>query len=765
MVESTDGAAHDLLDAQVSCRHLIDISPDAVVIHHLDRIILVNDESLRLFEVSNRSELLGRSMLELFPADVRSFARSRFDNVIIEHQQAPLVETTVCRSDGTPAFVQMLAIPVPRSDGSTAVLVALRDISASKRAKAESQRSENQVRMILETAMDGIISIDEQQKIILFNRAAETIFGWKADEVLGRSVETLIPSRFASQHHQSVEQFGRGQIPSRRMSVHRQVLALRSSGEEFPIEASISHTKIDEQRVYTVILRDVTELVHHRRQIEQQSQMLDHVSDAVSVIDAAGRITYWNQAAHELFGWSTSEVLGQDANTLLNRVETRLLSDVLRQTQDRHSWSGELNLTTREGKTITVEHRSTILKNSSGEIEGYLFIDIDITNRKKREQLANRSQRLESIGTLASGIAHDLNNVLTPILMGAKLLSSDRPAANRAGLLDTMVASAQRGAALIQQLLSFAGGVRGEQSPIRIEKLVGETRGLLEHTLPKSIEIRTRVAENCPAVIGDSTELTQILMNLCVNARDAMPDGGTLTIEADQVKLNGTAAPLHPDARPGTYLLVTVADTGMGMSQEVLNRIFDPFFTTKEVGKGTGIGLATVQGIVKSHGGFIIVYSELNQGSKFSIYLPAIPAVEAAKVAGTFAADDLAHGELILLVDDETMIRNMTSAVLELAGYRVFTASDGAAAISCVLEHPNEISVVLMDMMMPGLSGLETLERIRQIESRIQVIACSGLWTNQRESEVMERGATAFLPKPYSDQQLLQLLAQTLKRV
>ena len=764
MIESTDGAALDLLDAQVSCRHLIDISPDAVVIHHMDRIILANDESVRLFGV-DRADLLGRSMLELFPVETRSFVESRFQKVITERQQAPLAETTISCSNGTRAFVEMLAIPIPRPDGSTAVLVALRDISASKRVEAESQRSENQVKMILETAMDGIISIDEQQNIILFNRAAETIFGWKADQVLGRPVNILIPNRFVAQHQHSVEQFGRGAIPSRRMSVQRSVLALRSSGEEFPIEASISHTKIENRRIYTVILRDVSELVHHRQQIEQQSQMLDHVSDAVSVIDPSGRITYWNQAAHTLFGWSSEEVLGQDANTLLNRVEPKLLSDVLRETQDRNSWSGELNLTTREGKTITVEHRSTILKSTSGEIEGYLFIDIDITNRKKREQLANRSQRLESIGTLASGIAHDLNNVLTPILMGARLLSSDRPAANRQGLLDTMVASARRGAALIQQLLSFAGGVRGEQSPIRIEKLVSETRGLLEHTLPKSIEIRTCVAKDCPAVIGDSTELAQILMNLCVNARDAMPEGGTLTIEANQITLNGTAAPLHPDARPGSYLLVSVSDTGMGMSQDVLNRIFDPFFTTKEIGKGTGLGLATVQGIVKSHGGFIIVYSELNQGSKFSIYLPAIQAVEPTKVSADIDEDEMAHGEMILLVDDEELIRNMTSAMLELAGYRVQTASDGASAVSCILEHPNEISAVLLDMMMPGLSGLETLVRIRQIEPRIKVIACSGLWTNQRESEVMERGAAAFLPKPYSDQQLLHLLSQTLKRV
>ena len=620
-----------------------------------------------------------------------------------------------------------------------------------------------QIRNIIDTAMDGIVSMNAEQKIVLFNTAAEAIFGWRADQVLGRPIEMLIPSRFRSSHPHDVEQFGGGASQNRHMGTQRTVMALRASGEEFPIEGSISKATINEQKIYTVIVRDVTEAVRYRQQIEQQSQMLDQVSDAVSVVDLQGRITYWNQAASRLYGWAADEVLGRNAHEVLYRGDPEELRAKLREVNARGSWAGELTKVCRTGKSITVEHRRTVLQDEAGATKGYLCIDIDITDRKQRERVSHRSQRLESIGTLTGGIAHDLNNVLTPILMGAKLLASGRAAGNRQGLLDTMVASAQRGADLIKQLLAFAGGIRGERSPVRLDQLISETRGLLEHTLPKSIQIETQVDADCPPVLGDATELSQILMNLSINARDAMPDAGTLTIEATCALLNGNASQLHPDAHPGRYVLLKVSDTGSGMTPEVLDRIFDPFFTTKEVGKGTGLGLATVQGIVKSHGGFINVYSEPGFGSMFSIYLPAVAKAESTADGSSEAIAESGYGQTVLLVDDEIFILQMTVAALEASGYRVLTARDGAAAIAMFSQHRDEVSAVLLDMMMPGLDGLQTLDQLRRIDPEVVVIACSGLRTSQRETEVLERGAKAFLPKPYSEADLLKMLSQVLK--
>lgn len=628
---------------------------------------------------------------------------------------------------------------------------------------AHPQRTASVLWDIIDTAMDGIISLDENQNIVLFNAAAEQIFGYRAEEVMGRSVSILLPERYREPHRELVEAFGRGKIQHRRMGPQRTVMALRSNGEEFPIEASISHTVAEGGPIFTVILRDVSESVQFRARIQEQHQMLDQVSEAIKAVDLDGRITYWNRAAERLFGWTSAEALGKNAFELLYRDDPDVLTEIRRAMEEGRSWVGELLKETRSGKPVLVEHRQTPLRDDAQQVRGYICLNIDISDRRKRERAERRSQRLESIGTLAGGIAHDLNNVLTPILMGAKLLASGRAAANREGLLQTMVASAERGSALIRQLLTFAGGVQGDRTPQRIDELIGETRGMIDHILPKSIRIETSVPPGLPAVVGDATELTQVLMNLCINARDAMPEGGVLTIEAESVFLNGTSKRMHPDARPGEYVCIKVTDTGVGMTPEVLDRIFDPFFTTKEVGRGTGLGLATVQGIVKGHGGFITVYSEPGLGSKFSIFLPATSTGADRASVSSSAAGSVGQNRTVLLVDDEEAILQMTSAALEDAGYRVLSAKDGTEAIRTFSAHRKDVAAVVLDMMMPNVDGLQVLDELRRIDPDVNVIVCSGLQTKEREQEARLRGAKAFLAKPYSDEHLRQALSDVLQ--
>lgn len=745
--------------SNITGEQLVGYHLDPTLLLQFDSVSCVNRECLTLLGAADRSELIGKSIFDLIsPTGHDQFADHQ-QRAVESSSRLPLFPVTICRLDGSPVRIHCSMTGLSCLDRNPSTLVQLRGNSSEQQSIADHQGCEIPLRTILETAMDGIISMNEEQEIVLFNSTAESIFGWRAEQVLGQPVDVLLPERFREDHHWLVAQFGSGAIERRRMGEQRKVAALRASGEEFPIEASISKSDVNGKRFYTVILRDVSDAVRDRQQIEQQSQILDQVSDAVSVLGLDGRILYWNQAAVRLFGWSADEAIGRNERHLLYRGDVQSYFKMQRETIAEGFWAGEMPKIDRSGKLLNVEHRRTVLRDPSGAPKGYLCMNIDITDRKKRERAALRSQRLESIGTLAGGIAHDLNNVLTPILMGAKLLTSGRNLKNTDVVLQTIVASAQRGAELVKQVLAFAGGNRKENSAVNVGLLVAETRGLMEHTLPKSIQIRTSVAEDCPQILGDPTEISQILMNLCINARDAMADGGQLTIEAEPARITENALQIDPMARPGNYVLLKVIDTGCGMTPDVLDRIFYPFFTTKEVGKGTGLGLATVQGIVKVHEGFINVYSEPGQGTAFYVYLPAFNTTSGPSEEPPKPDQVLGTGMTVLLVDDEPFILQMTSAALQGNGFEVVTANNGVAAVSVFAQRHENIDVVLLDMMMPGMDGLKVLDELRRIHSDAVVIACNGLRTTQREEEALKRGAKAFLTKPYSEEGLLQVLS------
>jgi nitrogen-specific signal transduction histidine kinase/CheY-like chemotaxis protein len=386
----------------------------------------------------------------------------------------------------------------------------------------------------------------------------------------------------------------------------------------------------------------------------------------------------------------------------------------------------------------------------------------DVTDRKRLEARLSRAQRLESIGTLAGGIAHDLNNVLTPILMALKLLDKERPDAQRRELLQTAQASAERGAEMVRQLLSFAGGVEGPREPLHLKPLIREVQGLMTHTLPKSVRINVNLPTELWLVAGDQTQLAQVLLNLCVNARDAMPQGGTLTLSAANTTVTEEQARLNDGARAGPHVVLTVTDTGVGIDRDVLDKIFDPFFTTKEQGKGTGLGLSTVLGIVRSHGGFVNLHSESGEGSRFAVFLPALARRGVTPLPEDPRELPQGQGEMILVIDDEDPILLTARATLETHGYRVLTAARGADGID-VYRRSGEVKAVLLDMMMPGLDGVATMRELLEIDPKARIIAASGLKATGRVAEAIAEGARAFLQKPYTDEQLLRTLAEILR--
>lgn len=382
--------------------------------------------------------------------------------------------------------------------------------------------------------------------------------------------------------------------------------------------------------------------------------------------------------------------------------------------------------------------------------------------RKRLEAQFLRTQRMESIGALASGIAHDLNNVLSPILLAVEVLRQNPAKEQAQWVLATVESNAKRGQELVKQVLAFGRGVEGEPVVLQPRHLIREMENLLREILPKRIEIRTDIAKNLWTVSGDATQLHQVLMNLCVNARDAMPDGGILSISAENLFVDENPMRIHADARVGPYIIITVSDTGTGIPPEILGKIFEPFFTTKEMGKGTGLGLSTVLSITKGHGGFMEVYSHVGSGTVFKVYLPATEAAVVQQKPDEMPDLPAGNGELILVVDDEASIREITRATLEAYGYRVITANNGAEAVAVYLQHQEEIQVVLTDIMMPVMEGLTSIRMLRQMSPRLKILAVSGLPSNEILNEATETGVQAFLQKPYPGERLLNSLHQIL---
>ncbi|WP_445632055.1 response regulator [Nostoc sp. DSM 114167] len=496
--------------------------------------------------------------------------------------------------------------------------------------------------------------------------------------------------------------------------------------------------------------------------IREQAALLDVTTDAICVRDLNNQIIFWNKGAETLYGWQATEACGKNASELLDDEPSPEIEAALLQAISQGKWQGELTKLTKMNKEVLVASRWTLVCDEQGKPKSILTVDTDITEKKHLEAQLFRAQRLESIGTLASGIAHDLNNILTPILAGAQLLPLKFPNVDERTrhLLEILEINARRGADLVKQVLSFARGVEGKHITLQLKHIIVEIAKILKETFPKSIEISTNVPQDLWMVSGDSTQLHQVLMNLCVNARDAMSNGGTLSISAENMLIDANYARMNLEAKEGPYIVITVSDTGVGIPKQMLDRIFEPFFTTKDVGQGTGLGLSTVLGIVKSHGGFVNVYSEPESVTSFQVYLPAVGGIE------TISPEDLppqtGHGELILVVDDEAAIQEITITSLEAHNYKILVASDGIEAIALYAQNRDKISAVLMDIMLPSLDGLTAIRTLQKINPQVKIIASSGLMSDKKLSAVAAIGVNTFLSKPYTVNELLLSLQKVL---
>jgi PAS domain S-box-containing protein len=636
------------------------------------------------------------------------------------------------------------------------------DLTERKRAEESSRESRAQLASVIASAMDAIITIDADQRIILFNAAAEQMFGYPASEAVGQPLDRFIPERYRTAHREHIPAFGRTHISKRRMGALGSVSGLRANGEEFQLEASISQLEATGEKLYTVILRDITERKRVEERLREQAALLDHAQDAILVRNLSDQILFWNKGAERLYGWTAEEAQGKDVRDLIFRTSLPQFNQAKQTLLERGEWVGELRQTTKDGKEIIVESRWTLVRDDAGEPRSILVINTDITAKKKLEAQFLRAQRMESIGTLAGGIAHDLNNVLSPVLTAVQLLQLKFSDPESQRLLQILQTNIERGGDMVKQVLTFARGIEGERIVLQPRHLIKEAVKILKETLPRSIAIRSSIKDDLWSVTGDATQLYQVLMNLCVNARDAMPDGGLLTIEAENITLDDNYARMHLEANPGQFVVIKVTDTGVGIPAQHIDKIFEPFFTTKEYGKGTGLGLSTAAGIVKSHGGFVDAYSEVGRGTQFKVYLPATTLTGSKLALEPLRELPVGHGEWVLVVDDEAAILEITRETLEAYGYKVLTASDGTEALALYAERKDEIRIVLTDMMMPYMDGPATIRALQRLNPQVRIIASSGLAADSKIAEAASAGVEKFLPKPYTAEKLLKALAEVL---
>lgn len=508
--------------------------------------------------------------------------------------------------------------------------------------------------------------------------------------------------------------------------------------------------------LYYFIRRDLGDRFRSEQKIREQAILLDVATDAIFVQDLQNKILYWNKGAEKLYGWHAEEAFNQSVIELLYHNCSLHLDKIQSQVLENGFWQGELQQITRASQKIVVESRYSLMWDTQGNPKSILVVNTDITEKKQLETQFLRTQRLESIGTLAGGIAHDLNNVLTPILMSVQLLQMDIMSDRNQRLLKSMEENIKRGAALVKQVLSFARGYEGDRTTLQIQHIISEVEHIAQETFPKSIELFLDVPPDLLPIFGNATQLHQVLMNLCLNARDAMPNGGTLRVQAENSFIDQHYANINIDAAVGMYVIITVTDSGVGISTENLERIFEPFFTTKEVGKGTGLGLSTAIGIIKSHGGFINVYSEVGR-TQFKIYLPSAD----HQAQHVISEHELlaGAGELILIVDDEIAIQEITKLSLETYNYRVLVANDGVEALALYAVHKKEIDLVLLDMMMPAMDGKITIQTLQEINPSVKIIAISGLVFHDKIVGRTGNGVRAFLRKPFTANELLKTIS------
>ncbi len=735
--------------SEIRYRRLFESAKDGILILDADTgmVVDVNPYLVELLGFS-REAFLEKKIWELgffkdIVANQDNFAELR-QQEYIRYEDKPLETANGSRIDVE--FVSNVYLV----NGREVVQCNIRNIMERKAAAEASRRQERQYQLLFNShPSPAWVYEPETLAFLAVNDAAVAHYGYTREEFLAMTLCDIrpkedIPALLEADKTRADVAQGRG--------IWRHC---KKNGETILAEVFTASTQFEDRVARLAFCIDVTERKRAEEELREQADIINRAHDAIIVRDfTTSRIVFWNAGAERAYGWSAQESIGRLSDEFLF-ADPKEWEEHLKALVSTGEFRGELKLVRKNGKKVTVDARVTIMRNPDKTPRSVLIISTDITEQKRLQMQLLRAQRLESIGTLASGVAHDLNNILTPILICAQTLRNGLDGEDRESALSLIEESAQRGASVVKQVLTFARGVEGERVSIKPSHLIHEMVDIARKTFPKSIEITSRYPEDLWSIKGDPTQLHQVMLNISVNARDAMPAGGKIAFASDNFDVDEHYATMSAGATPGPHVMLRITDTGSGMPRETIDKIFDPFFTTKEPGKGTGLGLSTALGIVKSHGGFVSVYSEVGEGTTFKIFLPAEVSDASLVSSKTGVAPAEGNGELVLVVDDEENILRATKTALERHHYRVIAANDGVEALALFAQQMQAIRVVLTDIAMPYMDGVASIRALRKMRSDVPIIAFTGDAGQARLNELQAMNVNSFLTKPFNTENLL----------
>lgn len=616
---------------------------------------------------------------------------------------------------------------------------------------------ETRLRAIIDTAVDGIVLIDSKGSILVFNPACESLFGYRADEVMGRNVKMLMPSPYQEGHDQYLANYlatGNAKI----ISIGREVTAQRKDGSTFPIDLSVGEAQDNGESVFVGIIRDLTERDRIARALREGTSRLqaviDTAVDGIVLIDSHGSVQVFNPACEMLFGYTVDDVVGKNVKMLMpspyQEEHDQYLTNYLSTGDAKIIGIGrEVMAQRKDGSTFPVELSVGEAKQDGTPV--FVGIIHDLTERKRTEEQLVQAQKMEAVGQLSGGISHDFNNLLTSIIGNSEILSEKLKARPDLKVMaDQTMTAGERAGDLTQRLLAF--GRRQALKPVEIDfpNLIAEFQALLVRTLRENIHIKTSISDRLWMIYADLAQLESALLNLSINAQDAIPDGGDLSFNASNLSLDASYQSLHPEVSPGDYVVISVTDTGTGMPQEILANAFQPFYTTKDVGMGSGLGLSMVYGFVKQSRGHITIYSEVGLGTTIRMYLPALPNASPMRTMAMQEPQNLETGtESVLVVEDDAFVRAFAGETLRDLGYAVTVAVDAREALSLLIQGL-DADLIFTDIVMPrGINGWELASRAKRLRPGVKCLFTSGYAVEMLSEKKWLEKIDMFLSKPY----------------